>query len=794
MIERLVLRNFKSHEASDIAFNPGLNIFLGEVGAGKTSIFEAVSFALFGRYAGNTTQRGLIRRGAETAEVSLTFTTLSGRYRIDRMIYPEKTQQAKMLLFDGGEWQLVVEGATAVSKSVEDFLNVDTSTFLAAIYASQGEIKEMLETRPGRRRESLDKLLGIDVYENIWTNLGHARTIVLTELTHAQDGASGVEVLERQLDDLKTRIKGSTQELGELRKSLTRIDETLKPTEHRLEEFDDRRQRLVTVRTQVESKFTEIAKSIQTVNSLRERREKAEEAERVFERNREFVEREKWLEVEKRRVETALQQKRSLMLLLQRDDTSLKQSLERQERLAIQLHDLKILEGEIETLEGERATLPTLRAEQASFDERFDGLKGRLVKAFSEIERQRRQVERITELGECPTCLQIVPEAHKERIKQETGDVITTLTADYASLEEARDQVQGHLEAVKEKVGKAEKADRQYVETATKVKMLLSRREEMGEVEARIEEIKTNAAETQRQIDAIKESEETLTAIDEKLKEVAPKADRAREAEILSAMKRDLEAMLVEEEQNSETLKGQLHKLETSMKILDETYDEEEHRDMGNQVRTLRESRAKATEGIARLDKTLEEDNRQVESVEKILVEKREAKIKVEQLKVENYVIDLLRQSLRDVVQPVMRKNSVRRVSDAFQSFYQELSNDSIDYAAIDEDGNIDITRNGEPSPVNSLSGGETTCAALALRLAVCSSLTRNQLLLLDEPTIHLDEVYRAKLKEFLGSHFFEQLIVVTHDNTFNALPAKIFRVEKRRGRSVISPLQMGVA
>jgi DNA repair exonuclease SbcCD ATPase subunit len=527
---------------------------------------------------------------------------------------------------------------------------------------------------------------------------------------------------------------------------------------------------------------------------MRERQEKAEEAERVFERNKEFVEHEKLLEAEKRQVETALQQKKGLLLLLQRDDTSLKQSLERQERLTNQLHDLKILEGEIETLDGERATLPTLRAEQASFDERFDGLKGRLVKAFSEIERQRRQVERITELGECPTCLQIVPEAYKERIKQETSDVITTLTADYASLEEARDQVQGHLEAVKENVGRAEKAERQYVETATKVKMLLSSREEMGEVEARIEEIKNNVAETQRQIDAIKESEETLIAIDKKLKEVAPKADRAREAEILSAVKKELQAMLVEEEQNSETLKDQLHKLETSMKILDDTYDEEKHLDMDNQVRTLRENRAKAAEGIARLDKTLNGDNRQVESVNKILVEKRKAKIKVEQLKVENYVIDLLRQSLRDVVQPVMRKNSVRRVSDAFQSFYRELSNDSIDYAAIDEDGNIDITRNGEPSPVNSLSGGETTCAALALRLAVCSSLTRNQLLLLDEPTIHLDEVYRAKLREFLGSHFFEQLIVVTHDNTFDALPAKIFRVEKRRGRSVISPLQMGDA
>jgi exonuclease SbcC len=794
VIERLILKDFKSHEASDIAFNSGLNIFLGEVGAGKTSIFEAVSFALFGRYAGSTTQGGLIRRGAETAEVSLIFTTRSGRYRIDRTIYPEKTQQAKMWLFDGGEWQLAVEGATAVSKSVEDFLSVDTATFLAAIYASQGEIKEMLETQPGRRRERLDKLLGIDMYENIWTNLGHARTVVLTELTQSQDGASGVEVLERQLEDLQVKIMGSTQEVEELRKSLTRIDETLKPSEHRLNVLDDRRQRLATVRTQVESKFTEIAKSIQTVNALRERRQKAEEADRIFQKHREFMEREKRLEVEKRRVETVLQQKMSLMLLLQRDDTSLKQALERRGRLAAQLYELKTLKGEMAALDEERKILPVLQVEQASLEEQHDGLNVRLVKASSEIESQRRQVERVTELGECPTCLQTVPENHKERIRQETSDVITKLTTNHASLEETRDHVQMQLEAVKEKAEKAEKADRRYIETATKVKMLMSRREELEEVEARIEEMKTSVAETQRQIEAIKESEETLTAIAQQLKEVTPKANLAREAEKLSAAKRDLEAMLVEEEQSSEALKGELRKLEASVKDLDEVYNEEAHQDLENRVRMLRESRAKAVEGITRLDEALDEDSQQVESVEKLLGKKREAKVKVEELKVENYVIDLLRQSLRSVVQPAMRKNSVRRVSDAFQSFYQELSNDSIDYATIDEDGNIDITRNGEPSPVNSLSGGETTCAALALRLAVCSSLTRNQLLLLDEPTIHLDEVYRAKLREFLGSHVFEQLIVVTHDNTFDALPAKIFRVEKRRGRSVISPLQMGGA
>jgi exonuclease SbcC len=139
-----------------------------------------------------------------------------------------------------------------------------------------------------------------------------------------------------------------------------------------------------------------------------------------------------------------------------------------------------------------------------------------------------------------------------------------------------------------------------------------------------------------------------------------------------------------------------------------------------------------------------------------------------------------------------MRKNNILRVSEAFQRFYQALSNDIIDSASIDEEGNIDIIRNGEPSPVNSLSGGETTCAALALRLAISSSLTQNQLLLLDEPTIHLDESYRAKLRDFLGDHRFEQLIVVTHDSTFDSLPAKIFRIQKRRGDSNVLPLKFG--
>ena len=136
MIEKLILKNFKSYEKSQVKFKPGLNIFLGEVGAGKTSVLEAISFALFGRYAGSVMKSELIRRGTEKAEVSLVFSTSSGRYKVSRIIHLEKSQQAKLWIYDEKKWKQAVEGAIAVSKSTEDLLDVDSSTFLSAIYAS----------------------------------------------------------------------------------------------------------------------------------------------------------------------------------------------------------------------------------------------------------------------------------------------------------------------------------------------------------------------------------------------------------------------------------------------------------------------------------------------------------------------------------------------------------------------------------------------------------------------------------------------------------------------------------
>jgi len=418
MIERLIVKDFKSHEDSSIEFYPGLNVFLGEVGAGKTSLLEAVSFALFGRYAGNVTQSELIRRGAEKAEVSLILSTKSGRYKVDRTIYPEKTQEAYFWIFEGDNWNLAVEGATAVSKSIEDLLDVDSSTFLAALYASQGEIKEMLETQPGRRRERLDKLLGIDMYEKIWQKLGEAKNTVLSELTKAQEKASGFAVLESQVRDLRSKVVRNKKELETLEAFSEEIQDRLQPEEEQLETYEDLTRKMAEVKPRIEGKNSEIEKASATIESLREKIEKASEAQKVFSEKRVYIQLEKELETEKRKIEKAIQQKENLGELLKRDNADLQEAENRRRNLEGQLMELTSLKEELEMLEEQRKDTPELKKQQAELGRRLDEMKTEAAKTSNETENQKRKVERVSELGECPTCLQVVPEEHKERSSQ----------------------------------------------------------------------------------------------------------------------------------------------------------------------------------------------------------------------------------------------------------------------------------------------------------------------------------------------------------------------------------------
>jgi exonuclease SbcC len=789
MFEKVILKNFKSHIESKVEFNPGLNVFLGEVGAGKSSILEALSFALFGKYAGNVTHEELIRRGTKKSDISLIFQISATKYKVERTIHRKKTQTAKLWIYDKNEWKLVVDGVKAVSKSIENLLDVDSSTFLTAIYTSQGEIKEMLETQPGKRRERLDKLLGIDVYEKIWDLLGNTINLVLSDLTEIQENASGFNLLNDQKKDFEKQLKRNENEVKMLNGFLKEIKERLEPEEKENEEYEKLKLELDQINTEIKIKNIEMENSSAIIDSLRKKIKKAEKSEEIYERNKRYIKLEKDLNKERERIETLLQQKINLEKLIQKDETYLKELMKRRERLIFQLDRLENLKKTKDILNKKRIETKEVKIEQTKFKKNLDKLKNKIARISNEIQREKIKDERIEKLGECPTCLQPVPKDHKDRIREETSKLLVKLKLEYNELEKLKEQTKILLEEVEEKLDFASKNEIKLGETSIQIRMIEEEVRELEYVKQGIKEVQIKISNNIKGISQIKETAEILSEIEGKLYEAMDKSKTAKDAEKQISSKEEWQKMFLQEEKRMGKLESELTKLNFLKKQITDKYNEQKHIDTEYKIKTFIEEQIRTKEGIERLKKDIEELKKLIKTVKENIKNKRNAWKKVEILREEKRIIEIIRKSIRDVVQPITRKNNISQVSEFFQDFYQELSNDNIDYAAIDEEGNIEVIRNGEPSPVNSLSGGEVTCASLALRLAICSSLTKNQLLLLDEPTIHLDEAYREKLREFLSAHDFEQLIVVTHDNTFDSLPAQIFKVDKKMEKSSVYQL-----
>ena len=89
IIESIVIKNFKSHRDTKIEFNTGISIIMGDNGAGKSSILEAVSFALFKQHSGKKLEQ-LIRTdhqnpdGKNKMSVELEFKSNGRTYRVLR--------------------------------------------------------------------------------------------------------------------------------------------------------------------------------------------------------------------------------------------------------------------------------------------------------------------------------------------------------------------------------------------------------------------------------------------------------------------------------------------------------------------------------------------------------------------------------------------------------------------------------------------------------------------------------------------------------------------------------------
>src|SRR5436190_10779764 len=175
---RLEMKGFTAFRDTQTIEFEELDLFAisGPTGSGKTSILDAITYALYGWIERVGRQASLfVSQGQPRLSVKLEFLVGGDRYLIARAT--PANGQTKILLerWNGEGWQQAGEGAdrvNAVNAMVQDALGLDYDSFTRTVLLPQGKFAQFLSGDAKERRDILTELLGLGLFERLAKRAG----------------------------------------------------------------------------------------------------------------------------------------------------------------------------------------------------------------------------------------------------------------------------------------------------------------------------------------------------------------------------------------------------------------------------------------------------------------------------------------------------------------------------------------------------------------------------------------------------------------------------------------------
>ncbi len=185
---------------------PRQNLFLitGDTGAGKTTIFDALVFALYGEASstnnkkdGTELQSQYVDYGTEPF-VELTFSEMTGGEaaiytvrRVPRHIRPlkkgsgirEEKETVSLTMPDGSEYS---QNQKETDSKLEAIVGLTKSQFMQVAMIAQGEFMEVLRADSNKKKEIFRKLFDTELFREIVDELGRRRKDKLSEMEQIQ--------------------------------------------------------------------------------------------------------------------------------------------------------------------------------------------------------------------------------------------------------------------------------------------------------------------------------------------------------------------------------------------------------------------------------------------------------------------------------------------------------------------------------------------------------------------------------------------------------------------------------
>jgi len=255
MINYVKMINWRAYDEREIHFNKGITFLMGANGSGKTSILEAISYALTGEAAlfakGDRSQ--LLRDPSQPGSVMLKFNIKETEYEIQRTQNPERAGEARITRLS--DQKVLAQTHAGVTKQVEKLLSVSDDFLRRIVYMAEGDVFNFLNAPP---KDALDtqirSVLGLTQLDQFSKALTDSEKHFKTRIKTLQDLNADLTRLEvRSMSDLESRLSAGEQAKKQLLDLLDQIGRELGAIEQSIGMLRSVQKELDTLNTMIQS-------------------------------------------------------------------------------------------------------------------------------------------------------------------------------------------------------------------------------------------------------------------------------------------------------------------------------------------------------------------------------------------------------------------------------------------------------------------------------------------------------------------------------------------------------------
>lgn len=156
----------------------GIYLITGDTGAGKTTIFDAISYALYGEASGNYRENTTLRSKYASADtptfVELEFEYNNEIYKINRNPeYPRPNKRGEGFTKQSANAELVMPDGSVITKikevsaKVEEIIGINKNQFSQIAMIAQGDFRKLLNCETNERSQIFRKIFKTEPYHNI---------------------------------------------------------------------------------------------------------------------------------------------------------------------------------------------------------------------------------------------------------------------------------------------------------------------------------------------------------------------------------------------------------------------------------------------------------------------------------------------------------------------------------------------------------------------------------------------------------------------------------------------------